>query len=98
PQSLALAQVERVERPVDRGLHVAVPTGEAQGEVDVLACRQQRPQVAALEHDRDLARAVERELAVVEPAERAAERTNVACGGLVQPSCEMQRSALPGAR
>ena len=67
-------------------------------EPHVLQRRQLGPEVRALEDDRDLPRAVVRQLRLAEAGERAAEPTNLAGRGLVQPGGEVQRRALPRSR
>ena len=95
---LAPLQVERVERALRRAAHVSA-AGEPQPERDVLARAQIRPEVAALEDERDLARPV----APPAPPRRAARasarrRRTSPADGLVETGGEMQRRALARAR
>src|SRR5581483_340704 len=94
---LSPPQVERAEGPLRRGTHVAA-AGEAQAERDVLARAQVRPQVPALEDERDHAGAVGRELGFARTRERASEHEYVTGGRLVETGGQMHRGALPRSR
>src|SRR4051794_10674106 len=72
--------------------------GEPQRGGHVLASRERRPQVVALEHDRRVARAVGGELVLGEPAERAAERSHLAGRWLVEAGRERHQRRLAAAR
>ena len=72
--------------------------GESQCELDVLARRQLRPQVAALKDDGQALRPVVRELPLAEASERDPPDAHVARGGLLETGREAQHRALPGAR
>src|SRR5262249_42205412 len=92
--ALASAQPERGERVADRCVD-AVTAGEPQRQRDVLAHREDGPEVPALEDDRRLLAAVARQLRLVEPRQRSPEDAHVTRRGLVQPGCKVQRGPLP---
>src|SRR5690348_9332706 len=91
-------QVERAKRLIDRGSDSPASTREPQPDRNVLARAQARPQVAALEDDRDLARPICRQLRLAQPGERAPERDHITRRRLIQPGRKVQRRALPGTR
>ena len=95
--SFAPVQPERRQSPVGLGGRIP-PAGKAKGELDVLAGRKIRPQVAALEHESDLGRPVGGELLLTEPRQRAAERADLTRRGLVEAGRQVERRALARAR
>ena len=95
-RSLSPAQVEGVER-VGNSVIDPPAAGKPQRERHVLAYRQSRPQIAALEHDRRFAGPEGCQLGLVEVRQRTAEDANVSCGRLVEPGGQMQHRALPRA-
>ena len=74
------------------------PPGQAQRHRDVLARGERRPEVPALEDDRDLARPVLGELLFSEACQRAAERADLAGRRLVEPGGQVEHRALARAR
>src|SRR5206468_9033191 len=62
----------------ERLVRASVAAGEAERELDVLARRELRPEVAALQHEREPVRAVVREPALAELPEGRAERAHLA--------------------
>ena len=97
PLVLRSVETEEAERLLG-GRGRILPAPEAQRERDVLVRRQLRPEVAALEDDRDSPAAVLDEPGLVEARERSPEHPHLAGRRLVQPGRELQRGALPGAR
>ena len=87
------AKAERSERVVRSATGSSRPASRSAGG-DVLPRRQRRPQVVALEHERYLARAVGRELVVVEPLERALADPHLARRRLVERRRQRQHRAL----
>src|SRR5207249_774774 len=81
---------------VERGRRVAL-AAQPQRDGDVLRRRELRPEVAALEDDRDRTAPVLGELSLSEPAERPAQRAHLTGRRLVQPGGELERGALPRA-
>src|SRR5262249_49396690 len=90
----AVPQVEAIEYPVDRVAELIAPSGESQSEGDVLSRAERRPEVSALEHDRNASRAIGGQLRLAEPCERAPTRDDVAGRRLLQPGGQVQRRAL----
>src|SRR5256885_1240657 len=76
----ACVEAERRERPVGGPARVGL-TSEPQGHLDVLARGQRRPEVVALQDDRDPTRAVARQLRVVERPERVGTGADLSGGG-----------------
>src|SRR5205085_9817297 len=76
-------QIEGVERSLHRRTAASVAR-QPQPERDVLACAQARPEVPALEDNRDLARPVGSQLRLPESGERAAKGDHVARRRLVE--------------
>ena len=69
----AISEAERGQRGIGGAAWIWV-SGQADRRCDVLARRQRRPQVVALEHERELARPVGGQLALVESLKRARRR------------------------
>src|SRR5581483_2907990 len=88
-------QVERIKRAVNRSADASATTGEPQPERDILPRAQLRPEIPALEDDRDLVRAIAGQLHLVEARQGTAEDAHLAGGRLVQARREMERRALP---
>ena len=91
---LASAQAEGVERAVDAPLQVARPAGEADDQLHVVARGQERPEVAALENDRQLACAIAGQLGIVGAGQRTPEDADLPGRRLVKPGRELQGGGL----
>src|SRR5262249_13323460 len=70
---LVPTQVKGIERLVDATANVSSSAPEPRGQLHVLPCGKERPQIAALKDDRDLAGAVAGKVVVARSRQRAPE-------------------------
>ena len=86
-------QTEHAQSVLSRARGIVVP-GQAQRDRHVLPCRQRRPQVLALEHQRDLPCPVAGQPLLIEPPERALTGAHLPGRGLIERRRQRQHRAL----